>query len=232
MSQDKTFVPGIDDASKTDFMYSRPSAPINDETATMDGTVIPKMAPQTDENDASPLKSKKEGQKVVSGLPVVGFLYSISNRGIPEYWPLVLGYNSIGRNPNNNIVLNEKTVSGLHASIKIQKKRNDDVDAVIQIEQGRTGVLLNDEDVDLQYGGRCKNGDVITIGSNYKFLVIIINAKASGLSIARNFMPYSPEPTEEPFTKKQRKPRTITDPGTISLDGNDTFEAPGNTRFM
>ena len=232
MTQDRTFVPGIDDASKSDFMYSRPSSSLGVSTASMSGTVVPGMVPQAD-GKISPIEVKKEDKKAVSGLPVVGFLYSISNQGIPEYWPLVLGYNSIGRNADNTVVLNEQTVSGLHASIRIQKKRNDDIDAVIRIEQGRTGVLLNDEDVDLQYGSRCKNGDVITIGSNYKLIAIIINAKASGLSVAEHFMPAQPVITEEdPFEKEEKPLRTFGGSGTISLDGTDAFDNPGNTRYM
>ena len=231
MAQDRTFVPGIDDASKSDFMYARTSSSSGISTASMSGTVVPGMVPQSGGKSNPPFEAKQESQKAVSGLPVVGFLYSISNQGIPEYWPLVLGYNSIGRNADNTVVLNEQTVSGIHASISIQKKRNDDIDAVVRIEQGRTGLLLNDEDVDLQYGSRCKNGDVITIGSNYKMIIIIINAKASGLSVAENFISTQPE-EEDVFDRKPQAPRTIGGAGTISLDGSDMIEAPGETRFM
>ena len=231
MSNDRTFVPGIDDANSADFMYSRPSSSTRN-TASMNGTVIPGMSPQTEGMKSAPLEVKSEVQKVASGLPVVGFLYSISNHGIPEYWPLVLGYNSIGRNLDNMIVLKEQTISGLHASIRIQKKRNEEIDAVIRIEQGRTGVLINDEDVDLQYGSRLHNGDVVTIGNSYKLIAIIINAKAAGLSVAENFIPTKDEPSDDLFETLPKAPRTISDPGTMALDGTDSLESPGGTRFM
>lgn len=239
MSQDRTFVPGMESTgpSKNDFMYSRSGAPT--------GTYVPGMAPKSNGQEGSHMEAKNEPsaeQKtrgVASGMPVVGFLYSISNQGVPEYWPIQIGYNRIGRNTDNEVMLKEQTVSGLHASITVQKKRNGEVIAVIRLEQGKTSVLVNDEEVDLRYGSECKNGDVIQIGSNYKFMFILVNAEAAGLCIAEGFMPVETEATQsqesedDVLSRINRAPRTtITTVGTIAMDGTPIGDGPGKTRFM
>lgn len=243
MSQDRTFVPGMDNAmGMNDFMYSRnttgqfPSTDIH-------GTIVPGMAPKTNGSPSLPIESinspskDQESRNIAGGMPVIGFLYSISNQGVPEYWPLLLGYNRIGRNDDNEIVLHEQTVSGLHASIMVQKKRSGEVVSVIRLEQGRTGVLVNDEEVDLRYGSECKNGDVIQIGSAYTLAVVLINAEAMGLKVAENFITSESKVSVEeevfPFPPKDgpKRPR-VERPGTIAMDGSTTIEAPGGTRFM
>lgn len=237
MSQNRTFVPGMENssASSNDFMYSRTTAPL--------GTIVPGMAPQASGQTAPLVESKtslneeQQTRSLTGGMPVIGFLYSISNQGIPEYWPIVLGYNRIGRNPENEVCLNEQTVSGLHASIMVQKKRNGEVVAVIRMEQGRTGIFVNDEEIDLRYGSECKNGDVIQVGNSYSFLFILINAEAVGLRVADNFIPaemiVTEGPKEDLITKLSHLPRpNMMDRGTISLDGSSSMETPGGTRFM
>lgn len=243
MSQNRTFVPGIDDAGRNDFMYSRPTNPGVFSNGGM-GTVVPGMSPKANgpiQHAVVTDTSASQQPVAVSGMPVIGFLYSISNQGIPEYWPVQLGYNRIGRNAENEVILNEQTVSGLHASIMVQKKRDGEVVAVIRIEQGRTGVFVNDLEVDLRYGSECKNGDVIQVGSNYTFIFILINAEASGLKVAENFIPVETSSSKGTSTESKvedilnlHKPVRPTGDrvGTIAIDGSNSIEAPGGTRFM
>lgn len=244
MSQDRTFVPGMEGAAgMNDFMYSRNTAGQGFSNNVSNGTIVPGMAPQSNGKASQPIESmaspssEQQSRSIAGGMPVIGFLYSISNQGVPEYWPLLLGYNRIGRNDDNEIVLHEQTVSGLHASIMVQKKRSGEVVSVIRLEQGRTGVFVNDEEVDLRYGSECKNGDVIQIGSAYTLAVVLINAESMGLKVAENFIASEAKATEEeafpfpPFEGPSR-PRSAERPGTIAMDGSSAFEAPGGTRFM
>ena len=57
--------------------------------------------------------------------PVVGFLYSVSKRGITEYWPLHIGGNTIGQSNGNDIVLHENTMHSLATSGRTRRKPND-----------------------------------------------------------------------------------------------------------
>ena len=207
------------------------------------GTIVPGMSghqggpqqPSLQTQTATPQQSQG-----ISGQPVLGFLYSISNQGIPEYWPIMIGYNRIGRNADNEIVLNEQTISGLHASVMVQKKRTTgEVVAVIRLEQGKTGVLVNGDEVDLRYGSECKNGDIVTIGTNYTFLVVLINAEAVGLAPAPNFISTQPEVVEDilpngpiPGPEPGFNPYSPSSRGTMALDGSTTMENAGGTRFM
>lgn len=239
MSQDRTFVPGMENtgAGNLSSMYSRTS-----NSSSFKGTIVPGMAPQTNgqaSNQVAVETPQTSGNAVSSGAPVVGFLYSISNQGVPEYWPIMLGFNRIGRDAENEIILKEQTVSGLHASIMVQKKRQTgDVVAIVRLERGRTGVLVNGEEVDLRYGSECQNGDILTIGENYTFILLLVNAEASGLSVASNFMKVEESESEKDefdFSMKTRHGVINTNNvarGTVALDGSAPIDVPGGTRYM
>lgn len=240
MSQNNTMVPGMADNVNAGnaSMYSRANtqSTFTGETSTSHGTIVPGMSmqtgtPQVPIETQSVTTAQSAG---ISGQPVIGFLYSISNQGRPEYWPVMIGYNRIGRNKDNEIILREQTVSGLHASIMVQKKRsNGEVVSVIRLEQGKTGVLVNGEEVDLRYGSECKNGDIITVGTNYTFVLVLITAEAIGLSPAPGFIATENEsddnlpPMPNPFN-----PYSAANRGTMALDGSTSMENAGGTRFM
>jgi len=244
MSQDRTFVPGMENTPSNangslSSFYSRSAA--NSIGNSPKGTVVPGMSAQNggasnqfhSTNTPSPVQQARE---TAQGMPVVGFLYSISNQGIPEYWPIMLGYNRIGRNADNEVVLNEQTISGIHAGLMIQKKRNTgEVVAVIRLEEGRTGVLVNGEEVDLRFSSECKNGDILTIGSNYEMILILIQAEMAGLRIAENFIPVEAAVVEEePVVEPPKRPgfNPYNNRGTMAQDGAPSFDNPGGTRFM
>lgn len=244
MSQNNTMVPGMADNFNAGNagMYSRPNTQSTfsgGATATR-GTIVPGMsmqngAPQAPIETQTVTTAQSAG---TSGQPVIGFLYSISNQGKPEYWPIMIGYNRIGRNEDNEIILREQTVSGLHASIMVQKKRaNGEVVSVIRLEQGKTGVLVNGEEVDLRYGSECKNGDIITIGSNYTFVLILITAEAIGLAPAPGFIATENEAEATlsdnlPPMNNSFNPYNASNRGTMALDGSTSMENAGGTRFM
>jgi len=243
MSQNKTVVPGMDGADLSgdsrrnnvgnDF-YSRGTSRISG--GNQQGTIVPGMSRVA----GSPHSIRQENlqNRKSQEVPVIGFLYSISRQGVGEYWPVHVGRNTIGRDANNDVVLAEYTVSGLHASLSVRKmKSNGKVIALIRDEGSKTGLLVNGEELGYE-GHECFNGDIITIGCNYTLLLILVNAEEAGLSVAEHFedalveeeevIPAPPvvgpdRPTFNPYDHNNRS--------TIAMDGN-VGEEPGGTKFM
>lgn len=225
MQQDRTFIPGVDENLEN--LYSRDN--YIREGVPSGGTYVPGIQ---DAPSKSAAKSTKKYEE-----PVVGFLYSISRKGVGEYWPLHLGTNTIGRSKDNDIYLGEMSVSSHHALIKIrQMKTTGAIIASIQDVGSRTGIFVNDEELDYDMHS-CKNGDVLTIGSCYKLLLVIINAKEHGLNVAEDFVedtvdvePMQPEGPEETFNPYTRRKRDIE--GTIDLSGSNPFDEGNGTQII
>lgn len=246
MSQNKTVVPGMGEAEPlgenrnkkagNDF-YSRGTTRMNN-SGSPQGTIVPGMSNLAGNGNAS---HREPAQRNASpNVPVIGFFYTISRQGVGEYWPIHVGRNTIGRDANNDIVLAEYTVSGLHASLSVRKmKSNGKVIALIRDEGSKTGILVNGEELGYE-GHECFNGDIITIGCNYTLLLILVNAEESGLSVAKDFEdalveeedddtdiipgpPTNGRPTFNPYDHNNR--------GTVAMDGN-VGEEPGGTKFM
>lgn len=229
MSQSETYVPGMNTAAgqgTSNNLYSRQTA----NTYTANGTYVPGM------QDSAP-EMKPVRHDNASGEPVVGFLYSISRKGIGEYWPLHLGANTIGRSANCDIQLKEASVSDNHATLSIkQMKSTKALIASIRDTGSKNGIYLNDEELDYD-NHACKNLDVLTIGSCYKLLVMLVNANEYGLSVAEDFVPYEDESqneeTTENFENNFAAQRRFVDDGTVDLNGNRAaFASPGETKIM
>ena len=75
--------------------------------------------------------------------PVVGFLYSIARKGNAEYWPLHLGRNTIGQSKDNDVVLQESSISAFHAVIRIIQTNR--LKAFILDTGSSNGTLVNGE---------------------------------------------------------------------------------------
>lgn len=181
-----------------------------------------------------------------SNTPVIGFLYSISRKGIGEFWPLHLGTNTIGRSEDNDIVLKECSVSEKHATISIkQMKSTGKLIASIRDVGSKNGMFLNEEELDYD-NHTCKTNDLITIGTSYKLLLILIDAEQYGLTVADNFVAlddseddfstmakgnaHSEDDTRSNFNPYGAENRNV-DTGTVDLNGAQFTEA-GKTKFM
>lgn len=177
--------------------------------------------------------------------PVVGFLYSISRKGIGEYWPLHLGPNSIGRADDCTIKLNEQTVSAHNSVINIkQMKTTGKMIASIQDTQTKISSFLNDEELDFAIHP-CQNEDIITIGANYKLLLLLIDPEKYGLTVAPEFLDAEsaeeaddsyapsayPQDTDSTGYDLYNSANRNTDNGTVDLSGVST-DQPGGTKFM
>lgn len=196
------------------------------------GTVVPGM------NGMAP--KVESAKNTVPAVPVVGFLYSISRQGFGEFWPLHVGSNKIGRSSDCEICLREATVSDLHASLNIkQLKSTKKLLASIRDEGSKNGIYVNDEELDYD-AHNVKNHDLITIGDNYRLLLIIIDAEEHGLTVSENF-----QPTEEtPSSNRPNYPgenstsmdnlynaANRVENGTVAMDGGTDMDF-GHTKFL
>ena len=194
------------------------------------GTYVPGMHENALNDDHEIVRHPQQNDD-----PVVGFLYSISRKGIGEFWPLHLGTNTIGRSSDMDIVLKEMTVSEHHADILVKqlKKSQNKVIASIRDAGSKTGIIVNDEELDYDMH-KCETNDIITIGSCYRLLLLLIDADKYGLTVADNFMPadeieggenYSAVGgTDSMYDSSNRN----VDTGTVDLNGAG-FEGPGGT---
>lgn len=215
-------------------MYSRQSARAAQQ-AQSNATLVQGMNQDSTTNQSQP-NAEIVHNGTVNGRAIVGFLYSMS-RGVPEYWPLHLGANKIGRSSNCDVQLKEMSVSNEHASIYVkQMKSTGSLIANIRDIGSQTGLYLNDEELDYE-GHACKNLDVIVIGNSYKLLLMLVDSKEHGLEKADNFVPdvsaekqeeasQVPESIHEKASRKQ-----IPLDSTIDLDGM-RFDDSNETKIM
>lgn len=222
MAQNSTNIPGVNGGG----MYNRGNA----AAPAHGGTVVPGM------HEQAPSVESPSVQRKLS--PVVGFLYSISRKGIGEYWPVCIGQNTIGRDASNDVVLGEATVSTRHAVLNVkQLKQSKKLVAQIRDEGSKNGITVNEDELD--FGNfECHNGDVIRIGDNYQLLLILIDAEQCGLSIAEEFLSTDDIPAPPAFamggvenTMTPYSPSNRAINGTQAMDGSVDFEN-GGTKFL
>lgn len=191
MSQNKTVIQGLEPemnsggASPNNF-YSR-----GNQSSSARGTVVPGMqdaqASMTAGNAASASSSTSQVRKVSHpGKPIVGFLYSISRTRLGEYWPLQMGRNTIGQAEDCDIRLAEGTVSSNHAVI-VTRQIKSGIIAAITDAQSTNGTMINGETIGFT-AEECHDGDIITIGNNYEFVVVLIDAEKRGLKTSQDFI--------------------------------------------
>lgn len=213
MSQNKTVVPGLEpegsfQGGRAPFTPNVGAAPQQNfyqrsGQQPARGTVVPGMGqPGMPADRAMP--NMNEAQQPLqrafnSGKPIVGFLYSVSRTAAGEFWPLHIGQNTIGQDPNNDICLPEATVSGEHAVLVVRKMKNPEkVIASISDARSTNGTMLNG--VSLGFAAvDCNNADIITVGDNYELFLILVDAPTLGLKVQENFIPVEVEQPEEPY---------------------------------
>ncbi len=257
MSQNKTVIQGLEPegnggrggrasmGAAPDF-YSRGNQPSSSR-----GTVVPGMMEaqegQTGYNGQPEVQSAPRRQAPKPGRPIVGFLYSISRTSMGEYWPLQVGRNTIGKDSSNDIQLAEGTVSDSHAVI-VTRIVKSGVIAAITDAQSTNGTMINGETIGFT-AEECHNGDVITIGSNYQCVLILIDAGKLGLSTSKDFIPVNVEEDDDfipPFDPNGTRPGgggfdpyssgpaswgsgSVPAGGTVGLDGSTAGSNRGGT---
>lgn len=229
MKQETTFA-NVNGKTRKDFNpYSRAYGQFSSQDV---GTYVPGV-----HDEVPGIKNEIDNE---NSTPVVGFLYSISRKGIGEYWPLHLGTNIIGRASDCDVCLQEMTVSEHHASILIkQMKSAHRLIASIRDLGSSNGIYVNDEELDYE-NHSCKANDIIIIGRCYKLLLLLVDAEQAGLSVAEDFVPFNDSSFDNiqqgnNFTYNNNNPyspdvRRI-ETGTVDLSG-DQFGQPGKTTIL
>lgn len=219
MSDNKTVIPGLQSQIPNIPGYQVPTSPSGIPQQGQE-TVIPGVY-----NSQVSRGTSSSGQ-------VFGFLFSVSKSLAGEYWPLMLGSNTIGRGSKNTIDLGEQTVSETHASIHVISRANKLI-VYIKDDQSKTGTLLNGEL--LRGEADLKNGDIITIGEQYELYVTLINPNELGLAVKPDFkavtkavspstMPFGPNP--------QINYRPTSGPGTVVEGQTGQIPVGGHTVIM
>lgn len=185
--------------------------------------------------EVSPIVGGTEsvGGPVSLDKPIMGFLYSVSRKGLTEFWPLKLGKNMMGKSFECDVCLAEKTVSDLHAKLVIQQMKNPDkVVASLRDEGSTNGTMVNGTNIGFD-NVEIKNGDILTIGDNYQLLFVLIDKKVIGLKPAENFMPMADTRTDIDFTEEAFEDPYSTGlddiyrKGTVAYDGSSVGETGG-----
>ena len=241
MSQNKTQVPGMEG---TNGAFSRENDTRNVYGRGGDRNEKGTYYPGMDFNAPDSTNTSSPNTQTTNGKPVVGFLYSISRKGIGEYWPLYIGPNTIGRSSNCSICLSEGTVSDEHAVLVVRKMKNPEkLVASITDARSTCGTMING--VSLGFTSQeCFNNNIIAIGENYELLLILIDTKAFNLKVADSFIPvseqqkqdnssfyqseYTPTPNQDPMDDLYSNGRND---GTVGLDGSRPSDS-GKTMYM
>lgn len=205
MSQNKTVIQGLE--PETNFSASSRGASSNNfysrgnRSSSSRDTYVPGMESargQMGGNTGSEQSNIAQSQRAVQpGKPVVGFLYSISRTRFGEFWPILLGKNTIGQSADSDIQLPEGTVSAYHA-VLLTRQGKDGLIAAIKDDQSTNGTMINGQRLD--FGAEeCHDGDIITVGNNYEFVLVLIDAEKRGLKIAEQFIPVEEETEDDDF---------------------------------
>lgn len=196
MSQNKTIIPGFDDARGHEDgmrgLYNR-----SDTASDRTKTYIPDIYKKGLQDGAdTPSRSCEEDVKIQSRT-MVGTLFSISRLSTGELFPIYVGRNTIGSDPECDISLAEETVSPKHAVLLVR--------AIVD-DEGRRQLRFYLTDYDSEYGTRlgdvaleydkmeCHDHDVITVGRSYKFLLCLFDAAGYGLFVDSEFKQIYREP--------------------------------------
>ncbi len=200
MSQNKTVIQGLEPETNVGASSGAGSnfyARGNSRSSSARGTVVPGMTnAQVETNNVSPEPANPQTRRAVQpGKPIVGFLYSVSRTPMGEYWPLQMGRNTIGQAEDSDILLAEGTVSTNHAIIVTRQVKNGII-AAITDSQSTNGTMINGDPIGFS-AEECHDGDIITIGNNYQFVMILIDAAKRGLSVSKDFIPVNIEKEED-----------------------------------
>ena len=149
-------------------------------------TYIQGMKPRHDPDDVNNEEAGAPSRAVHIDLqprPLAGVLYSVSGDDCGEIFPVYVGRNTIGSEPDCDVYLSERTVSPNHAVLLVRIITND----------GNRHVTMNLTDYDSAFGTSVngvrlgydreslQGNEIIQIGVSYRFVFIPLDAEAYGL---------------------------------------------------
>lgn len=182
--------PAASASPQSDSFYTQ-SAGAKNENRTYIPGMKRKSDPQPGESAQATQAQPQSVRIELQTRPLAGVLFSVSRDNCGELFPVYIGRNTIGSKPECDIYLSEQSVSPDHAILLIRKIGLPDgsrkVTMSISDYESEHGTFINDqrleEDVE-----PIKGHDVIRIGNAYTFLFVPLDADASGLFTASNFI--------------------------------------------
>ena len=139
---------------------NQPANPINvaprgsrPSNHTVIGGPIPNQYP------ASAPQAAQTPQPIPNGRKLVGWLVSYTNNPLGEDYKLYEGRNTIGRGSDCNLMINDGSISGHHATIVFRANKFS-----LKDEQSSNGSFVNGEDIELE-ATYIKDGDSIRLGN-------------------------------------------------------------------
>lgn len=191
MSQNKTIIPGFDDAAVHDDgtggFYNRSASAVDRSK-----TYIPDIYKSVAEEMADEQSLQSDAELKLQSRTIVGALFSISRFSTGELFPIYIGRNTIGSSEDSDICLLEETISPNHAVLLVRAVDDNNGNRILRSYltdyDSDYGTMVGD--VSLEYDKiECHDHDIITVGCNYKFLLCMFDADKYGLQLNRDFKP-------------------------------------------
>ena len=130
----------------------------------------PKAAPQTPKNVIQ-----------LQDRPIVGMLFTISNGGKAEIFPLYMGRNVVGRTAAADVCLNEESISLEQAIILVRKYDKNKIHFTIVDNGSSNGTLINGELIEELETHLLEDGSILDFGSGYKMKFFKLLGEELGL---------------------------------------------------
>lgn len=130
----------------------------------------PKAAPQTPKNVIQ-----------LQDRPIVGMLFTISNGGKAEIFPLYMGRNEVGRTAEADVCLNEESISQKQAIILVRRYDKNKIHFTIVDNGSSNGTFINGELVEELETHLLEDGSILDFGSGYKMKFFKLLGEELGL---------------------------------------------------
>lgn len=230
MSQEKTIIPELlkNKAEK----HEADTEKIGEKTQmTSPKTQVGKPAGQAAANPAAPAAANNDAggptiqrdmpkvvpekpQNVIrlQDRPIAGMLFTISNGGKPEIFPLYKGRNVVGRTAKSDVCLNEASISQEQAIILVRSYDTNKIHFTIVDNGSTNGTFINGELVEEKETHLLEDGSILDFGSGYKMKFFKLLGEELGLQpnplfkAAQNIQPVRQDNNEEHTRLYMAKP--------------------------
>lgn len=168
--------------------FYNPSAGNNENRTYIPG--MKRKQPAAGEDSSATSQDTQSVRIELQSRPVAGILFSISKDNCGEIFPVYVGRNTVGNNPESDVYLSEETVDKDHALILIRKVTLGDgtkkTTMTISDSGSEFGTCVNDIPLDDDIIP-IKPNDRIQLGNAYVFQFIPLDAESAGLATSANF---------------------------------------------
>ena len=113
--------------------------------------------------------------------PIMGMLFTISNGGKAEIFPLYMGRNVVGRTAAADVCLNEESISQEQAIILVRKYDKNKIYFTIVDNGSSNGTFINGELVEELETHLLEDGSILDFGSGYKMKFFKLLGEELGL---------------------------------------------------